>query len=459
MQTDATPPPPSDTAKPSKPERFTHGLRQTWELELVISGAVAFALLQLPSAVSAAYDRIEPHLADALGGGAFIVYYYTKLAIYTLIATFLSHIIARAYWVGLVGLEAVFPHGPRWDQTSYGPISRRFYQERLPSLSTLIDRVDDFCSTIFSFSFMIVFIFVSSIFWAGLLGLLAFGISRLFFGGERLGDIFKGLFLLLTVPLLLMTLIDKAIGGKIAPASPLAKLIRGMTGFYYRGLAMNLYGPIMMTLFSNVRKKAIYPIFFIALAGVLGFFFLNELARRDLLSLSSEAYVPAKPGEAEVSPAYYEDQRPEGKVFSTTPSIPTDVVSGPYVKLFIPYDPRRHNAAIERRCPGVKPLREEGLLLTRRNAGAPPAGPARQVLRCLAEIHRVRLDGKPVPGLEFHFTSHLGTGLRGIVGYIPTAGLAPGSHLLRVEAVPRPESSRKGKGDPPPDPYRIRFWI
>lgn len=443
------------TPEPPRPERFAHGLRQTWELELVISGAVAFALLQLPSAVSAAYDRIEPHLADALGGGAFIVYYYSKLAIYTLIATFLSHIIARAYWVGLVGLEAVFPHGPRWDQTSYGPISRRFYQERLPSLSTLIDRVDDFCSMIFSFSFMIVFIFVSSIFWAGVLGLLAFGISRLFFGGERLGEIFKELFLLLTVPLLLMGLIDKTIGGKLAPASPPAKLIRGMTGFYYRALALNLYGAIMMTLFSNVRKKAIYPLFTIAVAGVLGFFFVSELTRVGVLSLSSEAYVPTKPGEAEVNPEHYEDQRPEGTVFQT-PFIPSDVVSGPYVKLFIPYSPRRHNAAIERRCPGVKPLREEGLQFTKRNAGAPPAGPARQVLRCLAEIHRVTLDGKPVPGLEFHFTSHLKTGLRGIVGYIPTAGLAPGSHLLRVEAVPRPEP-REGEG--PPDPYLIRFWL
>ena len=456
MQTDATPPPPSDPKKPSRPERFAHGLRQTWELELVISGAVAFALLQLPSAVTAAYDRIEPHLADALRSGAFIVYYYAKLAIYTLIATFLSHIIARAYWVGLVGLEAVFPRGPRWDQTSYGPISKQFYKDRLPSLSSLIDRVDDFCSMIFSFSFMIVFLFISSIFWAGVLGLLAFGISRLFFGGERLGDIFKALFLILLVPILLGSLIDKMIGGKLDPTGPLAKLIRGATGFYYRGLLMDLHGPILVTLFSNVRKKAIYPLFTIAVAGVLGFFFVSELTREGLLSLSSEAYVPAKPGEAEVSPEYYEDQRPEGEVFPTSPSIPSDVVSGPYVKLFIPYNPRRHNAAIERRCPGVKPLREEGLQFVGRNAGAPPAGPARQVLRCLAEIHRVTLDGKPVPGLEFHFTSHLKTGLRGIVGYIPTAGLSRGSHLLKVEAVPRAEPR---KGDRPPDPYLIRFWI
>ena len=66
------------------------------------------------------------------------------------------------------------------------------------------------------------------------------------------------------------------------------------------------------------------------------------------------------------------------------------------------------------------------------------------------------LDGQPVPNLEFEFATHPKTGLRGIVGYIPTAGLSPGSHLLSVNAVPRPEPR---KGEKPPEPYLIRFWV
>lgn len=445
-----------EPAEPPQPERFAHGLRQTWELELVISGAVAFALLQLPATVETAYERLDPHLADSLAGGAFIVYYYAELTLYTLIATFMTHIIARAYWVGLVGLEAVYPQGPRWDQTTSGPISRDFYQKRLPTLPSLIDRVDDFCSTIFSFSFLIVFIFLGSVFWAGLLGGVAFGISRLFFGGEHLGSIFRILAGLFLIPTFLMTLLDKGLGNKLAPSGLPARLIRKTTGFYYGGLSMGLYGTILMTLFSNVRKKVLYLVFYAVFLGVLGFFFVSELTRSGMLALSSAAYLPDKPGEAEVSSTYYEDQRPEGSIFPMTPSIPSDVISGPYAKLFIPYFPRRHNAAIERQCPGVKPLREEGLQFLGRNTQAPPVGQARQVLRCLAEIHHVTLDGKPVPGLEFNFTTHLKSGLRGIVAYLPTAGLAPGGHLIRVEAVPR---AQPREGDRPPDPYLIRFWL
>jgi hypothetical protein len=309
---------------------------------------------------------------------------------------------------------------------------------------------------IFSFSFMLVFIFVFSILWAGLLGLLAFVISRLFFGGERLGEIFRILVLLLLVPILVAGPLDRAIGGRLDPAGRPARLLRALTSFYYRALFMDLYAPIMMILFSNVRKKAIYPLFTAAFVGVLGLFFLSVMVREGMLSLDSDVYMPAEPGAQEVSPSHYEDQRPEGEVFRMSPSIQSDVIRDPYIKLFIPYYPRRHNPVLARRCPGVKPLQEPGLRFEGRNASAPPAGAVREVLRCLAEIHRVSLDGKPVPGLEFQFSTHPKTGLRGIVGYIPTAGLSPGSHLLRVEWVPRPEPR---KGERPPDPYLIRFWV
>jgi hypothetical protein len=87
---------------------------------------------------------------------------------------------------------------------------------------------------------------------------------------------------------------------------------------------------------------------------------------------------------------------------------------------------------------------------------APPASAARQVLHCLVKIHHVLLDSRPLPGIQFQFAAHPKTSVRGIVAYIPTAGLSPGSHLLRVEAVPRPEPR---KGERPPDPYLIRFWV
>jgi hypothetical protein len=445
-----------DASEPRQPpERFPHGLRQTWEIELLISGAVVFALLQLPSVLDRTFDRLDPHLEGTLETGLLIVYCYLALALYTLIGSFILHLAARGYWVGLIGLEAVFPQGVQWERSQYGPIGRRFYEERAPSLPTLIARVDDFCSTIFSFAFMLVFGFIASTFWAGLLGLAAFSISRLLFGGERLGDIFQALIFLLFVPLLLTPVLDKAIGKKLDPAGRPARLLLGVTGFYHRAFLMDLYSPISNVLFTNVRKQVMYPVFIASFLVLMMAFVGAALIRNDRISLDSEIYRPEEPGEHEVGFRYYESLRPAGEVFRNVPSIQADVIRDPYVKLFIPYYPRRHNPFIEKRCPGVRPLREGGFRLESRSGNDKGQGSPEAVLRCFAGIHRVALDGKPIASPSFHFYTHPKTGLRGIVTYIPTAGLSRGSHLLRVEAVPRPEPK---KGEKPPQPDLIRFW-
>ncbi|MFP5286350.1 MAG: hypothetical protein ACLGI9_11485 [Thermoanaerobaculia bacterium] len=421
------------------------------------AGAVVFALLQLPSGVDEVYERLDPHLASTVAFGVFLVYYYAKLTLYALIAAFLVHLTARAYWVGLVGLEAVFPHGVRWENSQYGPIGRRFYQERVPPLSTLIARTDDFCSTIFSFAFTIVFIFVFSIFWAGVLAMIALAVSRLLFDGERMGDVFRTLAFLLLIPTTVAPLLDKWIGKKLSPTGLPARFLYGLTAFYYRALFMNLYAPVTNVLFTNVRKKAIYPIFAASFVVLLGAFLLSMVLQGDVISLDSEIYLPAEEGEHSVRPEYYESLRPEGEIFRALPSIQSDVIRDPYVKLFIHYYPRRHNPAIEKRCPGVRPLKEAGLRFEDPRPGTGEAeGDPEAVLQCLAKIHRVSLDGKPLAEVPFRFYTHPGTGLRGIVAYLPTARLSRGSHLLRVDAVPRPEPE---PGEKPPESHLIRFWL
>ena len=49
-----------------------------------------------------------------------MLYQYVKLILYTLISCFILHLCTRAYWVGLIGLETVFPHGVRWEDTPTG---------------------------------------------------------------------------------------------------------------------------------------------------------------------------------------------------------------------------------------------------------------------------------------------------------------------------------------------------
>jgi len=98
---DATPseldgaPPGRGTPRRADAIRFRRGLRsvreRSWELELLLSGAVVIALVQLPSEVDAAFWRLDAQLDR--GAGA-------------------------------IGLDAAFPRGARWDRSTYGPVAR-----------------------------------------------------------------------------------------------------------------------------------------------------------------------------------------------------------------------------------------------------------------------------------------------------------------------------------------------
>src|SRR5690242_1668096 len=60
----------------------------TWELELLISGAVLFALFQIPRLLNGFFARLEPHATTAVISALLLVQIYVKAIVYALIAAF-----------------------------------------------------------------------------------------------------------------------------------------------------------------------------------------------------------------------------------------------------------------------------------------------------------------------------------------------------------------------------------
>jgi hypothetical protein len=441
---EALTPTPMETWDEVRDERSSHGvLANTWELELVISGAVVFALMQLPGVLNHTLARLRPHLVDWQSRAVLMTYTYVSAAVYTLIIAFLLHLAARAYWIGLIGLDAVFPQGVQWERLRYGPTAIRFYRERLSSIRSLIVRLDKFCSVIFAFASLIVLFCVVSITMVAVFGLIAYALSRLFFAGAHVNVIFFVLIMLFALPSMLISTLDRKLGPRLPPESPLKRAIDRYTRFSFRLPIVSAVGPVLMILLSNVRRRALFPLFgLVFLLALLGIF-AGLLGQESLLGTGS---LPENGGAEEVSYTYYEDQRPEGEVFERFPSIQSDVIADPYIKLFIPYSPERHEPILASRCPQAVRMPEGEPRTPQQEARA------RAVLRCLADFHRPMLDGKPLPGLQFQLYTHPETGVRGILGFIPTQGLLPGKHLLQVQAAPHPDA------DKPPAPYRIPFW-
>ena len=426
--------------------------RRTWELELLLSGAVVFALLKLPGRVDVVYERLDAGLGGTLETAAFFGWYYLKLILYTLIGAFLVHLVARAYWVGVVGLDAVFPRGPRFDRLEAGPLTQELYRRRLPSLKRQITVADRFSSAVFSFAFAVIVIFLLSIVYGLVLSGIALAISRLAFGGERFGDVFRVLMALVFAPLLLVPLVDKLFGKRLLARGgrPLA-VFRRLVVIPYRATGAPLVGPILTTLVTNVNKKVYFTVFFVTFILLAGFFVVHDvLIARGALTVGSHRYVPADGGALGVDPRHYDDRRGEGEI-SFLPSIPGEVVEGPTLRLFVPLPVEWTEEAVAERCPGLAPIADPGLRLSRPRDPSPEAADLEPVLACLAGLHEIELDGEPAAP-PFFFHTEPGSGVRGLLARLPIEGLAPGPHLLTVARLRLAEDER------PPRRHHLRFW-
>lgn len=426
---------------------------RTWELELIISGAVLYALVQLPGWIDRWYLGSEPHLAGATRGLVAAIYYYAKLACYTLGAAFVIHLAARAYWVGLLGLDTAFPQGVRWEKLGQPPITLQVYRDRQPPLERLIQRVDRFCSVIFSFAFVVVFLFVYSVLAFMVLGIVAIPISALLFDGERLGQITKFLALALFTPVLLGTFVDHLMKDRLDRSRGLGRAVYRVSAAFYSISLGVTYLPVFNVLLSNVRKAGFYAAFATVFVGVVGLFVVKDaLLPTGRLAVSGYEYLPDVAGSAAVDYLFYADMRRPGERPSPLPTVQSQTIREPFVRLFVPYIPRRHGPAIERACGGVQPLGGTGPRLLGRDPPAAPPARVQAVLDCLERIHPVRLNGEPVdPG--FRLYTDPASGRRGVVAFLPVEALPPGENRLTVGAVADAEDPQAAA------PHEIPFWV
>jgi hypothetical protein len=215
-------------------------------------------------------------------------------------------------------------------------------------------------------------------------------------------------------------------------------------------------GPMMWTLASNLGRKKSMAFLYVALIGLVLVAVADRLAQSDRLSINSYDYFGASREHA-VNNRFYESQRAPGKSYARAPSIQSDIIKDPYVKLFIPYSPRRDNPAIAATCPTLKPIADRGLQV---GADIPlPDSITVPVLSCIARIHAVSLDNVPRPDVEFSFYEHPATAVKGVIAYISADTLAQGRHVIGVlPTPPTPMPKDSAAREDWKRPTLIPFW-
>lgn len=422
----------------------------TRELELLISAGLIFALMQLPGVLDNWWQHTTVHVGGAAFGAVFVTYYVAKLVAYGLIAAIAAHFLLRGFWVAIMGLRSVFPHGANTEKLEHGEIFTKFYANRMLSLEEIEQRADRIAASIFAFVFLFLTIFVMMAFWAALAGLVALIIVKVT-GNDRLAmPVLLTVFALFVVLQSFVASVDKT--SRKRPVSPRIERasLKIMQWLYYPTFNF-IYAPVFLTFTSHTSKRKMNILLVGFLYSTIGLFMLSIFSSRGIIGFDSYSYYPQQARPFQLRTIHYDNLR-DRDVPVNEPSIQSDIIQDPYVRLFLPYDAQEDNKRMRALCPDVKPVRGEGFFFARRAKLA--ASRVAELDRCFDRVYQIALDGKPLPKPGFLFYRHPQGGVAGRLALIPVGSLAAGKHLLSVRHTPLPGV----KKDEDADEYYIPFW-
>lgn len=412
--------------------RFRDMHTRTYEIELLISGALVFGLFQVPGAIEHAFDAWMPRFDGLATAVASYLFLYALMIAYSLLGMFILQLAMRGYWVALLGLESVWPDGWNWDQLKFGPYSRPYVEAQVPTLAVSIDRADDRASVIFAAGALLAMVFLYSL----MLSIMALPVGWLVatVSGGYLGHVaaFFTVLGLALGTLIVLPLVDRFAGHRIARDSAGGRLLDRLTRALLRLSIVRIVGPVQFVFQSRMGEKSLTVAMTLA-ASLLGMIMIGGLLwRAGELRVDGWTRYSSEAGTVGFEPAQYRDSGVART--GTAPSIDSDIIRGPYLRVYLPYRPRRHNPLLEKTCPLTGPVVDQ------MSASA----------ACLGGLHTLLLDDQPLQALTFDFTRDAGSDFVGVITFIDVRTLAPGRHVLQIDAPGRDEGTTAT--------YRIPFY-
>ncbi len=390
---------------------------ESWEAELLVSAVATFAAFQLFQLTDWTIYRAVDILHPDQYFYAYTIVFMGMIAVSVLVTMFVIHFMLRSYWIGLVGLNSVFPDYGLED-SAYSELYTNKFREMLPKLTHTIDQVDELCSVIFSAAFVSVVVYA----YFGVLSALYLMLFNM------LNDLLPTWLLLLPIfTLILLT----GVQGLLTLLSNIKKIKDNDTIqlFLFRIVKLTnmiMLGPIyksalqiIMTFGSNFKRKK--HIAFM----VMGFMFFGcivagvKFARSDLMVLiNNEAYLSQHTHRPDM---YRSDN--SAVDFLIGPEISSDVINDTVLRVFIPR--MRHEKTIfkgqcgEFETPEGKTERE---VRTLRNT---------HEIACFQSFYSIFINDQET-NAELQYAYHPTTNQLGFLTYIDLSNTQPGGHELNV---------------------------
>lgn len=397
-----------------KPKSWIQKLKEeSWNAELLVTTLSIFAALNLMDLINWLTNTFISLVDPSQYLVAYSIVYFSLLAVSIMVSMFVIHFFLRAYWIGLLGLNSVFPDYST-ENSAYSPLYTEKLLAFLPNIKDSIKKVDELCSVIFSAAFTLLLLYAYLGIWASVY-LLMFN-----FLVEYIPATILLIPLYLIGAMMLIQTLMAIIGNKGA--------LRDNDSFQTKAVrlvkltSLIVYGPfyksitqVMMLFGSNFKKKKslVYLVILFIVSGM----FLSVVKMLDTnipYLINENSYFDSSKARA----AYYATENQDID-FLLFPEIESDAINAEVLRLFIPVF--EHEGKYRETLCGVIDKANYENRAERMEA----------LLSCYKGYHKISIGGQEID-LDFLRYTHPNTGQSGIITYVPLEGLEKGLQRLIV---------------------------
>ncbi len=406
---------------------------KTWNMELIISGAATYLTSFLPELTDKAFYFVLDNYMDSTEMSRIdmplLAYSFLKMVSYLLPATFVVHFAMRAFWASLVGVHTVYPQGILYNNLhGHKNFAQQIYRERFGRLSDYIMRMDKLCNQVFGFAFAIVLFGIG----LGMVYLMVFGINLLFKSllpgaFSNATSTFLGILGFLAIAS--QTLLSKLSEEKFPR---IYKFLSNLVVFLPQLMFPLVHKPfnyLNLAFSSNVTKWKFYSVMFSVMAILMGGVFvvmfstMGTLRQIDRPLAAAQSFWGISYGGYAARAESYGDQLPPNARPNSV-VLPSEMVTGPLMKVFLPY-PKRWDAALAKYC--TISTYPDSIPKPRRRFLEDSTKVA-----CFAEHLRLAVNDSAFSKIDWVFQRHATTGMMGLTTYLPTQHFKMGKNALRA---------------------------